>query len=214
MGKQRNQTTQQTTKLDPQTQGYLDAYRNRATGYADGNPAPGGVSANDYGNSVKRGMESGLGGISAYTNPYDASVVSGVQGDFQHQRELAANSAADMATKDGAYGGSRSAILSGVLQGDVNRNEASTLANVRQQGFQNATGNLMADRSRQAALGMGGMQWLDQRTQDQLRSLLPGLMGGTGSGQNSVTQMPYNDLNSILGLLIQGGSMFVKPGGK
>jgi hypothetical protein len=98
------------------------------------------------------------GNVSQFMDPYQQQVIGGVQADFDRQRTMAGNAAADMATKAGAFGGSREAVLRSEALDGVNRNEAATLANLRSQGYGDAMNRASAFGGQLAGLGMAGMQ--------------------------------------------------------
>jgi len=104
----------------------------------------------------------GLGGIEQFFDPFQQQVISGVQSDFDRQRQLASTSAAQQATQAGAFGGSRGAVLESLGQADVGRRESQALAQIRSGGFQNAAQQLAQQRQLQAQLGFGGLGALGQ----------------------------------------------------
>lgn len=192
MGKNRNEVTKET--LDPQTQAFLDKYRQMAMDRAG---TPSGVDPGMFTSALGFGSQTGLGGIDAYQDPYQQQVIGGVQADFDRQRLGATNAARAEATRAGAYGGSRASLLQASALGDVNRAETSTLANLRSQGFNQSADRLLAERQRQTNLGFGGLRYLDDRAQAQLQGLLPGLQYGN---RTTTKQLPYNDFKDLLGL--------------
>jgi len=134
--------------------------------------------------------QQGLTGIEGFYNPFNQEVIGGMQGDFAQQRAGAQNRAADVATRAGAFGGDRSAILEAQLTNDVNRNEANTIGQFRNQGFQNAAGQLMAQRglaSQNAQFGLGQMGAFGQQQVNNRLGLL-GLMPQGFSPDQTITQ--------------------------
>lgn len=108
-------------------------------------------------------------------NPAYAGVRQNMMGDFDRQRAMATMQGNDLATKAGAFGGSRSAVLNSQLQDSVNRNETSALSN------------------------------LDlQQNQEQFQRLLAllGLQGQAANvgGQTNVQTMPGNTFGNLLGV--------------
>lgn len=102
--------------------------------------------------------ELGQGDVSRFYDPYEQQVIGGVQSDYDRQRQQAAMAAADQATKDGAFGGSRSAILNAELQGGVSRDEASKLAQLRSQGYNDSYSRGLAVAGANANLGLAGQE--------------------------------------------------------
>jgi hypothetical protein len=124
------------------------------------------------------------GNVSQFMDPYQQQVIGGVQQDFDRQRAMANNQAADMATKGGFFGGSREAILRSQAMDDVNRNETSTLAGLRSQGYGDAMNRAQQFGGTLANLGLGGMAG----------------QAGTISAQNQITgqQMQAGEYNRSL----------------
>lgn len=113
--------------------------------------------------------QSGLG------NPAYAGVRSNMQSDFDRQRQMATLQGNDLATKAGAFGGSRSAVLNAQLQNGVNQNETRALSGLDLQQNQEQFQRLMA------LLGMQGNA------------------AGVG-GQTQSMSMPGNPWGTVLGL--------------
>lgn len=129
-------TNTATTTLDASTQAALDNYRK--------------TSQAQYGSFQKLPLPN-LEGVESFFNPYQEEVIGAARGDFAHQRKLAEMAAADEATKAGAFGGDRAAVLSGVLQSGVNRDESSTIAGLRSGGWRDAVAQLFAARGQRSA---------------------------------------------------------------
>lgn len=111
------------------------------------------------------------GDISAYQNPYQQAVISGVQGDFDRIRQSTMGMVDDAAQRAGAFGGSRHGIATGQALGDVGRAEASQLAGLRSAGFNDAAGRMLSDQDRALAF-----EQMKLGTAGQLGNL--GLAGG------------------------------------
>ena len=76
--------------------------------------------------------------LSAYTNPYESQVVSGLQSDAQRAAQMASNDIGTAATRAGAFGGSRHGVTEGTMLAENQRNLSNQIAGLRQAGFQNA----------------------------------------------------------------------------
>lgn len=76
--------------------------------------------------------------LSAYMNPYTQDVVNSTMGDLARQYGIDSTNANAQATAAHAFGGSRSAVLSGLVNDNYQRDLNSTVAGLRQQGFSNA----------------------------------------------------------------------------
>lgn len=83
--------------------------------------------------------------IKDFYNPFEADVVGAQQGSFDRQRQLAQQSGAQQSTRDGTFGGDRSAILQAELMGGVNRSEAETLSQLRAAGYSDAMGQAVTE---------------------------------------------------------------------
>ncbi len=99
-----------------------------------------------------------LGGDSSaaqqFMNPYQQQVLNSVGGDFDRLRSQASMQSNQAATQAGAFGGSRHGVMEGARLGELDSSQASTMAQLRQGGFNDAMG-----RAGQAAnLGFGAGQ--------------------------------------------------------
>jgi len=176
MSKDATQTS--SVKPDASTQQYQDIFRKVIAGEL------GNLTGND---SLKQ--YAGAYGAGSLGLPDYAAGRTQLQNDFQRQRGEATLQGNDLATKEGAFGGSRSAVLNSNLQGDVNRNEASTLTNYDMNAKQQ---------------------------QFQMLAQLLGL-GGQGFGQAGYTQsqtMPGNPWAGILGIGTTAAGLGWTPFGK
>jgi hypothetical protein len=76
--------------------------------------------------------------IQPFMNPFQSGVEDATVADFARQRAQLGNSVDDLATKAGAFGGSRHAVLQARGLAEIGQNEASTLAGLRYSGFNDA----------------------------------------------------------------------------
>jgi hypothetical protein len=83
--------------------------------------------------------------LSAYMNPYTNDVVNTTAADLSRQYGIDSTAANAQATQAGAFGGSRSAVLSSLVNDNYQRNLDSTLAGLRQAGFTQAQGAAQSD---------------------------------------------------------------------
>ena len=113
-------------------------------GYQATGPSAQGYSASTLGSTpsvsaqnVRAGQLAGRD-LSAYTNPFETSVVDAALGDIERSRQMAANQLGAQASAAGAFGGSRQ----GIAEAETNRafadQAARTASGLRQAGFQNA----------------------------------------------------------------------------
>lgn len=94
----------------------------------------------------------------SFFSPFESQVVGSIQANADRQREQALNRAAQEATGAGAFGGSRSAMLQSQALRDANQDEAALVANLRNQGFQNAMGQALQAFGTEQATGLGAAQ--------------------------------------------------------
>jgi hypothetical protein len=91
--------------------------------------------------------------LSGYMNPYTQSVIDSTLSDLGRQRQIQDVNDASAATRAGAFGGSRSAVLQGLDDANFARTAASTAAGLNQANFTQAQGAAQNDLSRQLAAG-------------------------------------------------------------
>jgi hypothetical protein len=89
--------------------------------------------------------------LSGYMNPYTQQVVDSTLADLGRQQQIQDVNDASAATKAGAFGGSRSAVLQSLDDANFARTGASTLAGLNQANFTQAQGAAQNDLSRQLA---------------------------------------------------------------
>lgn len=159
MGKNAQATS--TTSPDANTSQYQDLWRHAVAGLAG--QVLGNQQLQAYG-----GTSSNLG------LPNYGAVMDATRANFDRQRGLVGQQVDSYATREGAFGGNRSAIMKAQGLNDINQNESGTLAN----------------------LGL-------QQQQDQWQRIL-GILGMAGQGnylggQVNTQQMPSNTLGNILG---------------
>ena len=76
--------------------------------------------------------------LSAYTNPYESQVVGQSLSDLDRARQMQAMQLNAQATRAGAFGGSRQALMQSELGRNYLDQAARTASGLRQAGFQNA----------------------------------------------------------------------------
>ena len=115
------------------SQGFGPA-QSQAYGY---NASLAGYAPNVQAQNVNAGQIAGTD-LSAYTNPYESQVVQNSLSDIERARQMQANDLAAQATKAGAFGGSRAALMQSELGRNALQQAANTSSQLRQAGFQNA----------------------------------------------------------------------------
>ena len=185
------QTT--TTTVDPET-----AERQRQT-YAAAQAA-----YNNYGNLsgaasplAMQGLQA-LGGnqqaINGLMNPYQQNVINQLGQQYDRARTQAALGANDEATRAGAFGGDRQALLIGERQGALDRAQMGDTANLLYQGY----GDMLNRANGLVNLGLG----IDQNR----LNFLNGAMGGP-YGQTQSTPTRTNLLGAAAGGAATGGAI-------
>lgn len=180
-GKETTQSQDQTSRVDPNTRRFIEDFLRplgqRGASIAQGQPGSffAGPTGAQQQALDRMGQDiSGAGDFNfspeqmdpnraqAFFNPFEDQVVGAAQQNFDRQRQQALNQAAQEATGAGAFGGSRSGILQAQALGDVNRNESQTLAQLRNQGFQNAQQMAAQEHGLMQNLGFGSAQAAQQ----------------------------------------------------
>lgn len=168
-----SQTSSTSSSVDPGTKAYIEQYRQRA--------------------AAQPGYQTGMQGIENYSNPYQQQVIGQIQEEGNRQAGFANLQAADMATRAGAYGGSREAVLRAQMMGDVQRQTGQNVAQYSASGYEDAANRMMQERQFGANLGLGQLNAMQggftptsqsgTETMTQSSSLFPQLLGaGLGIG--------------------------------
>jgi hypothetical protein len=143
-------------------------------------------------------LQAGIGALGAqgykdYYNPFETDVIAATQGDLRRQGEMARTALADQAIRSGAFGSTREGVQRAILAGELARNEANVLANLRSQGFNTA---------QQAALSRAGMYGQLGTQAGALRSQQAGLQGQL-AGQSAAQAFQAAQLGQA-GTALQG----------
>lgn len=149
-----NSTSNNSQMLDPSSQAYVDWQRGVAQQGV--NAAQGAPNLADM-YRVLGGMGSGGGGggfgggvpnvgmftdsVKQFMNPYIQNVVDATKGEFGAMRDQATTDANAMATRAGAFGGSRAAAYLGARQGELDRAQGSQIAGLLSGGYDKASDN-------------------------------------------------------------------------
>lgn len=103
-------------------------------------------------------MAQGLGGLGAYASPYTQQGIAAMIPGYQFGRSMADQAGGQQATRSGAYGGSREAVLRAEQMGNIDREFLQGVNLMSQQGTQMGMNAMMQDRMRNAQnanLGFG-----------------------------------------------------------
>lgn len=103
------------------------------------------------------------GDMSAYMNPYLQNVEQAALGNMDQAYKQTLNTIGDRAINAGAFGGSRQGVAEGVAASETARQMGDLSAQLRAQGFQQASGMMQSDMDRamqgqQLNLQAAGMQ--------------------------------------------------------
>jgi hypothetical protein len=82
----------------------------------------------------------------AYMNPYEKSVIGGLQQDARTNYEMGANRIGQEATAAGAFGGSRHGVAQGTMAADVQNQLNRQIGDLRYQGYNQAQSQALADQ--------------------------------------------------------------------
>jgi len=89
--------------------------------------------------------------VQKYMNPYQQEVIDASMADLERQRQMQQMRDLNTATQAKAFGGSRQGVAQALTNEAYDRTQASTLANLRSQGFGNAQAVALAqEQARQA----------------------------------------------------------------
>jgi hypothetical protein len=165
-----------TNKLDPQTAAMQGEVFRRAreastqplTQYGGQEVAGVDPRTRSAADQYSQGMNLGMGGLSALAgdqgaianlmNPYQQNVLGALGSEYDRARGQASLGANDDATRGGAFGGDRHALLTGERMGALDRQQMGDTANLLYGGFNDAMG-------RAGQLANFGMQYGDRSFQ-------------------------------------------------
>lgn len=219
MGQKSTQTVR--TQADPwQYQQQQDLYGRASEALSAGNP---------YEEQIRSGLtqytnpgDFFAGNISTYMNPYQQEVIDASLADLDRSRQIANVDAASMATRAGAFGGDRAALL----EAENNRNfmdaAARTSAQLRSAGFDQASRNLLAGGG-MGLNALGQLQGLGQQgIQNQFGQygLLANILRSIEGNRTNTQEQQGSPWSTVLGLggIAAGlpfmGNLFDGGGGK
>ncbi len=133
--------------------------------------------------------------FSAYENPYTRQVTDTTMADIDSNEGRIRAQQAAMQAANGGLRNSNNAVLSALTEGELSRARASSLANIRSQGFNTAAGLISGDNDRQANVsqfnaGQANQGALAQAQADASRNQLLAQLQASGlmSNQNAFNQ--------------------------
>jgi len=153
--------------------------------------------------------------IDQYMNPYIQNVEKQAMSRLEDQRLLSQSANADQAAASGAFGGSRQGIREALTDAETSRSMGELSANLRNQGFNTASGLAMQDFDRQMQADLAnqqaglnnaqfganiGLQNIENRLQAGLANQQAGLQGAQLNleGAQSLGQLTADRQNAYL----------------
>lgn len=146
--------------------------------------------------------------INDYMNPYTQNVIDNTMADLGRARDDAMNASGVAATRGGAFGGDRHAIMESQNNADYMRQAANTSAQLRNQGYQSAQAAAMGDvnslnQQRATNAGMAQQANMANQAAQNARSQFVGSTANqnamTTAMQNQNAQNQMAALNAQLG---------------
>lgn len=128
--------------------------------------------------------------IARFMNPYQQQVIDQVGNQYNKMRIGAALDTNDAATRAGAFGGSRHAVMQGERLGQLDQGEAATTAGLLQSGYQNAMGQ--ANQAAGMGLNAGQLGLGMNQLGATFGQLGLGALGQAGSGLGQAGQFAQN----------------------
>lgn len=155
------------------------------------------------------------GNIGTYMNPYINDVIGQNTADLDRARQLANLDAASLATRQGAFGGDRAALL----EAENNRNfldsVARSSAQLRSSGFDMASRNLFQGLGMQGnAYGqLAGLGAQERMIPMQYYDFLSGLLQGIPGNTTGTSTEKGNWVTGLTGLLAAGAGAYRQASG-
>jgi len=161
--------------------------------------------------------------IGGFMNPYQQEVIDRSLADIESSRQMADLRDRQAATQAKAFGGSRQGVQSSLTNAAALKQAADLSANLRNQGFGQATQLAQYARGQnlqggQNVLALGGArQALEQQQLDAIRNIglqklgiVQSSLGANPANLGGTTQTPYtrNAASGALGGALAGGQMF------
>ena len=161
--------------------------------------------------------------IGGFMNPYQQEVIDRSLGDIESSRQMADLRDRQAATQARAFGGSRQGVQSSLTNAAALKQAADLSANLRNQGFGQATqlaqyarGQNLQGGQNVMALG-GARQAFEQQQLDAIRNIglqklgiVQSALGANPANLGGSTQTPYsrNVASGALGGALAGGQLF------
>ena len=148
------------------------------------------------------GDASTAGTIASYMSPYQQQVIDATMTEFDEQAKMRENQRAAAALGvPGAYGGGREGVQKAEYEATSDRNRAALLAQLSQQGFQQASQARAADFTRQQAVAQQA-SGLGALTQGAVSRQIAGL-GTLGATQQAQEQAKLDATRQFAQMAVQ-----------
>jgi len=141
-------------------------------------------------------LGAGIGGFrpgqetAAFMNPYQQSVIDEAMRQINRQGQIAQQGLSAQAVRSGAFGGEREGVQRAELERGLMEQKAGTIANLLNQGYNQAQANAMASFEQQQQRRMQAGQTVGQQAaqQAQLGQAAAGLFGNLAQNQIAAGQ--------------------------
>ena len=149
--------------------------------------------------------------VQAYMSPYMQNVVDVQSQEARRNADIQRQATQSQATQQGAFGGSRSAIM----QAEADRNLATQLGRIQAEGSQNAFQNAQQSQQFGANLGLQGLQAGYQGLNTGLSGTAQGMQGAqTGISGQQAGLAGLQQAGNLYGLGMQGAGLGLQGTGQ
>jgi hypothetical protein len=140
--------------------------------------------------------------IGAYMNPYTGEVIDSTLADLNRARQVANVDAAGYATKAGAFGGDRAALLEAENYRNYLDSSARAIAQLRSAGFDQASRNLYQGLGMQAGAygNLAGLGAAERQIPMQYYDFLSGLLSRVPGNTVQTQTENGSTLGGLVGL--------------
>ncbi|MDE2022307.1 MAG: hypothetical protein KGI71_05360 [Patescibacteria group bacterium] len=178
--------------LNAPTTQYLQGIWNAARQAGQQGPSPLVTGAAGYNTNLQNAGNLGMQALSGnpsqmnlLMSPYISNVIGSMNDQLAHTNAMGTNAINSQATQAGAFGGGRQGVAEGVMLSNNALNTNSQIANLLNQGYQNAQG-VAQNLAGMGYMGAGqnanlGMQGVGNNAQWLMNMLRQGYLGPTGT---------------------------------
>ena len=130
--------------------------------------------------------------LSPYQNTYEDAVVKSALGDIEEARQLQQTADAASATRAGAFGGSRDALVRAETNRRALEQSAKTASDLRRSGFESSALRAEADAARAQQMGMAKYEGALRGAQGGLDASMANLHGGIATRAQDYARQQTN----------------------